>query len=394
MKRRWELAAMTCVAIMCTWLVGQSRVQAEEQEKQMRIQVTVDASEDGETAGAVKKGAFAVAVHVHGDLDKKLEGILKDAGLKGDKLQEAIDKVMKACKESRGTRMRAIRQMHMPQVTIVGPDGKQQKIELRALGGGISVGGAMDQELTEGIREKVEQALKKSGLEDAQLEHVRKALERVGQMRVPHGMMLGPQAVRVEATKILGGHEYMIGLSCAPLNDGLRSELKLADGQGLVALNVFDDTPAEKAGIKEGDVLVKVGGKDVADIQDLVGAVQNAGKEKKKLTVQLIRDGKKQTVQVVPAERDSLEISVEAEIDDDTLENLKMHLPDAAKHGVFLWKQGPAGIGELGPGVISSWGAGKVDDSAVKDLKKQVDALSRQVKELKTELKKLNADKD
>jgi hypothetical protein len=377
------------MAIACVWLVGHRHIEADEQDQEVRVEVRVDASEAGDTspkAEAIKHRVIAVAVHAHEDLEEKLEQILKDAGLEGDKLKVAFDEVLQACKESYGAGARAIRQIQIPQVKVVGPDGKQQKIELRAFGSALSSDEAADGDLAKKIREKVEKALEESGLDDEHLEQVRKALGRVEQMRGAKVRVLEPQQLRVQAAKVPGGDKYMIGIACAPLNDALQSELKLADGQGLVVANVFEDTPAEEAGIKEGDVLLKVAGKNVAVITDLVDAVQAAGEDSKKLSLQFSRDGKKQTVQVMPAKRESLSITVEGEIGDEALESLRERFPNLGEHGVFF--------GELGPGVIAPRVEVKTDDQDFKALKKQVETLSRQVKELQTELKKLKADED
>ncbi len=40
---------------------------------------------------------------------------------------------------------------------------------------------------------------------------------------------------------------------------------------------VFPDSPAEEAGLKEGDIFVKIGGKEIDTVQSLIEAVQAAG---------------------------------------------------------------------------------------------------------------------
>jgi hypothetical protein len=390
MQRQWRLAATACAAIVCTWLVGHHQIQADEQDQEVRIEVQVDASEEGQTntaASEIQQRVVAMAAHAHDDLEEKLEGILKEAGLEGDNLKEALAEVLEACKESCGAGAIAIRRIQMPQIRVIGPDGKQQKIQLRALGSAASAGGEANEELTEKIREKVDQALKNSGLDDKQLEQVRKALERVEQLRGAKVPMFESHKLHFGEAAVPDEYKYMIGIACSPLNDALRSDLKLADGQGLVVVKVLADTPAEKAGVKEGDVLLKAAGKSVAGIRDLIEAVQTAGKDEKKLALQLNRDGKKENVQIAPVERESLRGSVEAEIGEEALENLRQHLPDIGKHGFYFGD-------ELGPGVIAPSRTGKADDQAVKALKKQVETLNRQVKELQAELKKLKADKD
>lgn len=50
------------------------------------------------------------------------------------------------------------------------------------------------------------------------------------------------------------------------------------DEEGRASVNgVFPDSPAEEAGLKEGDVFVKLGGKEISTVQSLIEAVQAAG---------------------------------------------------------------------------------------------------------------------
>ena len=57
------------------------------------------------------------------------------------------------------------------------------------------------------------------------------------------------------------------------------------DGDDIVVMTVFDDTPAAKAGIKTEDVILKVDGKVPADVDDAVGMITGENGTKVKLTI-------------------------------------------------------------------------------------------------------------
>jgi len=60
---------------------------------------------------------------------------------------------------------------------------------------------------------------------------------------------------------------------------------------------VGDDSPAEKAGLKSGDVIVKVQDKAVKSLQELMEFMRST-KPGDKLAVTVKRDGKEQTINV------------------------------------------------------------------------------------------------
>ena len=57
------------------------------------------------------------------------------------------------------------------------------------------------------------------------------------------------------------------------------------------------DSPADKAGLKAGDVVLKVGATAASDLETTVKAVREA-KPGTKLDIQVSRDGKKETITV------------------------------------------------------------------------------------------------
>jgi len=69
------------------------------------------------------------------------------------------------------------------------------------------------------------------------------------------------------------------------------------DGKGVKVLDVDDESAADKAGIKEDDIITEFDGKKVNDAQELATAAREA-KDKPSVKITFIRDGKTQTVEV------------------------------------------------------------------------------------------------
>jgi S1-C subfamily serine protease len=79
--------------------------------------------------------------------------------------------------------------------------------------------------------------------------------------------------------------------------------LQIAGEEGKVVVHdVVADGPAAKAGIKAGDVIVKVGDKEVKDPMEAVAAVR-AVKPGAKLKFHVKRDGKDQDIEVTVGKR-------------------------------------------------------------------------------------------
>jgi serine protease Do len=92
------------------------------------------------------------------------------------------------------------------------------------------------------------------------------------------------------------GEEFE-GASLMELNKQLGEYFETAGGKGLLVKEIEKSSNADKAGLKAGDVLVKVNKENVSDFSDLQDAIEDA-KEGDKIAVEFLRKGKKQTASV------------------------------------------------------------------------------------------------
>ncbi|MFN3418818.1 MAG: PDZ domain-containing protein [Pyrinomonadaceae bacterium] len=83
-----------------------------------------------------------------------------------------------------------------------------------------------------------------------------------------------------------------IGVSVLPLTDQLSKFFKVEGG--VLVSEVRDGSPAQKAGITAGDVIVEANGKSVKDTDDLISAIN--AKQDGEITLTVIRNGKRQTI--------------------------------------------------------------------------------------------------
>jgi serine protease Do len=83
-----------------------------------------------------------------------------------------------------------------------------------------------------------------------------------------------------------------LGVSLQPFDEKIAQGLGLDKADGALVASVFKDDPADKAGMKAGDVIVAINGQPIKDSKELINLIGNYEPNNKvKLTV--IRDGKR-----------------------------------------------------------------------------------------------------
>jgi serine protease Do len=95
-----------------------------------------------------------------------------------------------------------------------------------------------------------------------------------------------------------------LGIGIQPVTDDLASAWGLPVNQGELISRIEPGQGAEKAGLKQGDVVVRVAGKDVTPDQTLSYLVANLAPGTK-APIEIIRDGKHQTINATIGTRPS-----------------------------------------------------------------------------------------
>jgi serine protease Do len=94
---------------------------------------------------------------------------------------------------------------------------------------------------------------------------------------------------------MIAGDAPKVGFEGEPLTPQLAEFFGVREGEGVLVRSVAAKTPAEKAGLKAGDVVVKVDGMPVASPREISGIVRLA---KKMVAFTVIRDKKELTLNV------------------------------------------------------------------------------------------------
>jgi len=97
-----------------------------------------------------------------------------------------------------------------------------------------------------------------------------------------------------------------LGVGIQNLTPELMEYYGLQEDRGALVTQVYEGDPADKAGIRPGDVIVGVGDAPVASSRDLSNAIANAGAGSK-IDVRVRREGKERTVSVKLAKRSDSE---------------------------------------------------------------------------------------
>ena len=112
-------------------------------------------------------------------------------------------------------------------------------------------------------------------------------------------------AIPIDLAKWVGGqlvtsgkvHRSYLGVIIQPVTQALAEQFKVKVHQGVLVTEVRPDTPAAKAGLKPGDIILKFAGQAVSTPRELQGIVEQA-KIGSTDPLVLLRDGKEMTLNV------------------------------------------------------------------------------------------------
>lgn len=121
-----------------------------------------------------------------------------------------------------------------------------------------------------------------------------------------------------------------LGVGIQPVTAELAKQFHVGPRTGVLINQVHSNTPAEKAGLQSGDVIVQFSGKPITDPGELQLLVESADMEKSH-TLMVIRDGKSVELslrpEVLPEDLDS-ETPTSIETESDQLEKLGLAVED------------------------------------------------------------------
>lgn len=177
----------------------------------------------------------------------------------------------------------------------------------------------------------------------------------------------------------------MLGVGIQQMTQTLAHKFDLLPGQGVLISDVHAGTPAEKAGLKSGDVIVKLNGKSIGTPRELQVAVERCELDKpQKLMV--LRDGKEETIEFTPVAQSKESKSSESSMVDSKLDSeygiecdnlsdeVARQLGLESAQGVVITnvQQGSAAdLAGLAPGMVIT----QVDRKDIKNVKEFVEAM-------------------
>lgn len=92
-----------------------------------------------------------------------------------------------------------------------------------------------------------------------------------------------------------------MGVEIGELDEVMAQQFNVPEGEGVLINGVMEDSPAKKAGLERGDVVVEFDGKKVKTPAELQNLVSKA-KPDKKVNVRIIHGGKEQDVVITTGE--------------------------------------------------------------------------------------------
>jgi len=93
-----------------------------------------------------------------------------------------------------------------------------------------------------------------------------------------------------------------LGVSVQDISEEIAKNMKLKDRTGALVNDVFKGDPADKAGLKSGDIIIDINGKKIKDMHELLINIA-AFRVGEVVTIKILRDGQEKSFTITVAER-------------------------------------------------------------------------------------------
>lgn len=146
--------------------------------------------------------------------------------------------------------------------------------------------------------EKFHEIVKAEQGKDVQVHVVRQGKPATLMVKLPAVPIYELALQPMQSFAVHADNQYRIGVTLAAADDTLRSQLRLASGEGLVVTEVVTDGPAAKAGVKKHDVLTMLDGKRLTTVDGINSQVQSI--KDRKVAVIFVRGGAEMSRELAP----------------------------------------------------------------------------------------------
>lgn len=134
-------------------------------------------------------------------------------------------------------------------------------------------------------------------------------LDRLGQDL--EGLRNMPEINRNDFSFVFGANRR-IGIGVSALTKQLADYFGVQDGRGVLITSVNENGPAQKAGLKAGDVITAIEGNRIEKVSDLMRELNR--KESGEVTLTVIRDKSQRTFKLTPERGEAFDFGPEIEI--------------------------------------------------------------------------------
>ena len=180
---------------------------------------------------------------------------------------------------------------------------------------------------------------------------------------------------------------YM-GVNLDDLNEQMGEYFGVDGGKGALVTEVVEDSPAAKAGLKAGDVIVKVGEKDINSSGALYKAMNDTEPEQQ-MAVKVVRKGQTKDLSITLGEIPDNVFAKQFKIIGEDDDNWSIHsAPRMMKHFGDHGDVDVRVIRRSAPESDFEWNEMGEADEELKEMREELDKMRQELKEMKKELKK------